>query len=86
MCLSKYVEIISWDKYYDILNELNEEIKIFICENILLYVDKDRGDRIFNEMRGGPLGGHRGNLKTYMKIKRNYYWENMRKDITDRIK
>ena len=21
-----------------------------------------------------------------MKIKRNYYWENMRKDITDRIK
>jgi len=28
-----------------------------------------------------PTGGHRGVIKTYHRIKHNYYWENLKADI-----
>lgn len=42
-------------------------------------------DRIFKYMHKSPQEGHRENLKTQIRIKKSYFWENMRKDINDKI-
>lgn len=77
---------INWEEIENILRENKEEIRIIVCQNLLKYVEIEHRDRIFAELHCSPQGGHRGFLKTYNRIKRNYYWERLRKDIADRIK
>ena len=84
---SKNVGILQWEDILEsIIKERLEKMKILICENKLTYVKIEDRERIFEELHNSPQGGHRGNLKTYKRIRNNYYWENMRKDINDRIK
>lgn len=83
----KYIGILQWSNVLEILiAEKVENTTILICENKLSYVKVEERDRIFEELHCSPQGGHRGVLKTYKRIRNNYYWENMRKDINDRIK
>jgi hypothetical protein len=37
-------------------------------------------------MHDGPMGGHLAFLRTYLKVKNNHYWPNMRKDIQEYCK
>ena len=44
-----------------------------VCENKLKYMNEEDGDEIFHEIHENPQGGHIRNLKTYRRIKKNYY-------------
>jgi hypothetical protein len=41
---------------------------------------------VLKEMHDGPMGGHLAFLRTYLKIKNNNYWPNMRKEIHEYCK
>lgn len=83
---SENIGTVSWDSIYKLLREnFNKEVKIIICENQLKYVPIENRDKIFDELHSSPQGGHRGILKSYMRIKKSYYWENLRKDVRDRV-
>lgn len=84
---SDFISIIEWEDIYEMLrNKRNENVIIIICENILKYVPPEERNKIFNEMHESPQGGHRGILKTYLRIRRSYYWENLRNEVKERIK
>ncbi|KAL7298432.1 hypothetical protein TKK_0008222 [Trichogramma kaykai] len=61
------------------------DIKIVICTGKLTYIPEAKRDEIFDEMHNSAIGGHRGISKTYNRIKRLYYWENLKSDIQRRI-
>ncbi len=41
---------------------------------------------VLKEMHGGLMGSHLAFLRTYLKIKNNHYWPNMRKEIHEYCK
>ena len=86
ICKMDVLGILSWEDIYELLREFSEDnLKVLICENKLKYIDlKDRYG-IFEELHESPIGGHRGFLKTYRRIKQNYYWKDLRKDVKERI-
>lgn len=87
ICYSENIKSLNWEYVYKMLRNMKENgIKIVICQNLIKYVEIEDRDKIFKEMHDSPQGGHRGNLKTYLRIRKNYYWENLRKDVADRIK
>ena len=79
---------LKWDTIQKIFEEvfINDDLKIFLCKNKLKFVELDKRNVIFDEFHNSLIGGHAGIKKTLKRIKDNYYWENMRADITNRIK
>ena len=41
---------------------------------------------ILKAYHDGPVGGHSGELKTYLRVAQEYYWQGMRKAITNYVK
>jgi transposase InsO family protein/phosphotransferase system HPr-like phosphotransfer protein len=39
--------------------------------------------QVVKEIHDGPMGGHFAFLRTYLRVKNNYYWPTMRKDIKE---
>ena len=40
---------------------------------------------LIKEAHDSAIGGHKGNNKTCSRLRRNYYWENIKIDIQDYI-
>lgn len=40
---------------------------------------------ILNEYHNSPVGGHSGDVKTYLRIASDWYWAGMRKDVATHV-
>eukprot|EP00253_Pinus_taeda_P033714 PITA_33714 len=49
--------------------------RIYLCKNSQLK------QKIFMELNTSPLGGHSGFLKTYHRVKKEFFWEGLKSDI-----
>ena len=86
ICKMDILGILNWGDIYELIKGINEKnFQIIICENKLRYVELNDRNKIFEELHESPIGGHRGFSKTYRRIRQNYYWNNLRKDVKDRI-
>ena len=81
------IEGIFWCDILDLINEVFKDsyITVIICKGTLKYVPIEDRDRIFDELHCSPIGGHRGVSKTVNRIKKDYFWENLKSDVQRRI-
>ncbi|KAL7300087.1 hypothetical protein TKK_0007095 [Trichogramma kaykai] len=81
------VDNIEWGKVLKALHDVfsSTSIKVIICLGTLTYVNPTDRDDIFYECHNSPMGGHKGVSKTFHRIRRKYYWENLKGDIQRRI-
>ena len=88
--VSKDIEIlyISWLETEDILKEIfnNTNIKIIVCLNNIEYVKIEVRAIIFEMYHSSTIGGHSGVNRTYNRLRKKYFWENLKLDIQNRIK
>ena len=84
---SKEIGGIQWCDVRDSLHNTfkNSDDSIIICLDTVKYVPEKDRDKIFQELHCSPIGGHKGVNKTFNRIKRHYYWENLKDDIQKRI-
>ena len=60
-----------------------------LCNDLLvfkgrLYLGQFNGDlktKVLQQVHDGPLGGHSGYLKTYHRLKKDFYWAGMSRDL-----
>uniref|UniRef100_A0ABD2W6S4 RNA-directed DNA polymerase n=1 Tax=Trichogramma kaykai TaxID=54128 RepID=A0ABD2W6S4_9HYME len=81
------IDNIEWSKVLNALHDILSStlIKVIICLGTLTYVNPKDRDDIFYECHNSPMGGHKGVSKTFHRIRRRYYWENLKGDIQRRI-
>lgn len=63
-----------------------EGYTITICSNELKFPPKDDQSRILKEYHESVVGGHKGITKLYNRVREDFYWKGMRKDIADLVK
>ena len=82
---SPHIENIPWLDIIEIIKTTfkDDSIKIIVCKGTLQYVTEERRDQIFKELHDSPIGGHRGVSKTFHRIRRDFYWENLNKTYKD---
>ena len=61
--------------------ELNNEVLYYKCRFCVSKFGEHRLS-IMNDLHDIPIVGHPSFQKTYMVIKRHYYWPRMKKDVT----
>ncbi|KAM0736907.1 Retrovirus-related Pol polyprotein from transposon 17.6 [Formica fusca] len=61
-------------------------ITITICKSLIRSPDLHERQNIIYEKHATKIGGHKGITKTYNRIRQNYYWSTMKKDIQEYIK
>uniref|UniRef100_A0A6V7KDU1 RNA-directed DNA polymerase n=1 Tax=Bracon brevicornis TaxID=1563983 RepID=A0A6V7KDU1_9HYME len=78
---------VPWQEFLMIVEDTFEDsdVQIIICLDKIKHVPLEDRDRIFNEAHSSVIGGHKGTSKTYNRIKKNYYWENLKDDVNKRI-
>lgn len=68
-------------------NEILKRTRIYLITPQEVIIDKGQRLKIIEDMhKNAILGGHFGYKKTYAKIRSNYYWKNMTRDISNFIK
>ena len=60
---------------------LNSTVKIIVCTGIKQYPTKEQKSQLIKESHSSVIGEHKGVTKTYNRIRKRYYWENMKLDI-----
>ena len=61
------------------------ECEITICDNKVMYPKSEEIPEILKTFHDGPLSGHRGIVETTRKIRSEYFWKGMSKEIKDYI-
>ena len=70
ICKINMLGILNWEDIYEIIKEIKgNNFKIIICENKMKCDELRDRDKIFEELHESPIGGHRGFLKTYRRIR-----------------
>ena len=64
---------------------LDSTVKIIICIGITQYPTKEQRNKLIEEAHSSAIGVHKRVTKTYNRIRRRYYWENMKLDIQNYI-
>ena len=49
--------------------------RLYLCKNSILK------NRVLSELHASPVGGHSGFLKTYHRIKHDFFWEGLKGDV-----
>ena len=77
------IEDIPWKYIINRLKHIFEElpITITICTGEVVTPPENLREHIIKEKHTSSSGGHKGVTKTYHRIRQNYYWENMKKEI-----
>lgn len=57
------------------------EVKITICLNLVRIPDGAERLQILEEYHGSAVGGHKGMTKTYKRIRQNFFWPNVKRDV-----
>ncbi|CAD6236937.1 GSCOCG00012487001-RA-CDS [Cotesia congregata] len=63
----------------------NTAVKITICLNLVRIPLDNEKLQIIEEYHGSAVGGHKGMTKTYKRIRQNFFWPNIKKDVVDYI-
>ena len=76
-----------WDVISDIIKQYFEDksTRIVICRNLIIIPEPDEREVLIKEIHESPFNGHKGITKTYSRIRQNYFWTNMKAQITDVI-
>lgn len=67
-------------------NKTLKDVKIILYEKAKILTNKEEIQQIVKENHANLLGGHVGINRLVQKLRRTYYWTNMRKTITDVVK
>ena len=79
---------LTWVKILNILRkslDLDCKIKIVICLGLIRVPSVAEREQILQEAHCSAVGDHKGMTKTWKRIKNNFSWEGMNKDIDDFI-
>lgn len=89
----KYVGVVETrsktkEKSNEIENDINEiDIDALNEENEIEYlIDPVEIKTVLKDFHDSPLGGHLGMSKTYQRIRRQYKWKNMQRDVNEYIR
>jgi hypothetical protein len=76
-----------WRHIITRIHEYLRDIRVCItvCENKIQSPDPREREAIITENHASALGGHKGVTKTYNRMRVNYYWNTMKKDIQEFI-
>ena len=76
-----------WEVITDLIKQYFEDkiTRIIICRNLILIPEPDERETLIKEIHESPINGHKGITKTYNRIRQNYFWNNMKAQITDVI-
>jgi transposase InsO family protein len=64
----------------------NIHICVTVCENLIQSPTPQEREAIITENHSSALGGHKGVTKTYNRMRVNYYWNTMKRDIQEFIR
>lgn len=80
------IDSITWPT---ILTNLKTNIsprRMLIFENKVRTPDPDETAKIIDEYHTSASGGHKGISKTFKRIRQNFFWNGMKKQITDKVR
>lgn len=81
-CDDNIFKFISMQKFKEIGEKTLNELNISIIPKVHIIKDKDEKLKILQSCHDDPLfGGHSGQAKLYSKVRSQFYWKNMRKDV-----
>ena len=74
---------LKWHKVRTMLRFIfsGTDIKVTICHNRITNPNPDEIQNIIQEHHSTPVGGHKGITQTYKKLKFNYNWPHMKRDV-----
>lgn len=61
-------------------------VKITICKGLIKTPDVIHRKFLIRENHSSTIGDHKGMNKTYNRLRQNYFWDTMKKDIQEFIK
>ncbi|XP_039315265.1 uncharacterized protein LOC120359895 [Solenopsis invicta] len=64
----------------------DNHILVTVCENLIQAPIPQEREALITENHSSALGGHKGVTKTYNRLRANYYWNTMKKDIQEFIR
>lgn len=85
---SKAVQDVTWNAIRSRLEDLanrSSEIKYLICKNLIRIPPEEEREQIIRDTHQSPINGHKGVTKTYLRIKQDFYWPSLKRDIQDII-
>ncbi|XP_036148743.1 uncharacterized protein LOC118647611 [Monomorium pharaonis] len=56
-------------------------LNLIICKNLIRTPDPQTREALITESHASACGGHKGVTKTYNRLRVNYYWNTMKRDI-----
>lgn len=77
---------ISREKFKEVCNEILNDVVIILYTPAKVMKNKDEINQLIKENHDTPSGGHVGINKLLQKLRRNYYWSNMKDSITKYVK
>lgn len=88
MAQTDKIDSIPW---INILNKLKKhlsdlDITITICKGLITLPKEELREVLIKEKHASTIGGHKGVTKTYNRLRQNFYWPTMKKDVQDFIK
>lgn len=81
------IDDIPWSQIQNIITRIlhDQNISITICKGVVSTPDNSLRLAIIQENHSSATGGHKGMTKTYQRIRQNYFWDNMKRDIQEYI-
>lgn len=78
---------ISWSYVIKKIKHYLEDraISLTICKSLIECPPGARRVELIQEKHATPIGGHKGITKTYNRLRQNYFWPTMKKDIQNFI-
>lgn len=77
------VDSTSWEVVRKYIRSIfcDSPTKIIVCSNQIVTPDEQDRQRIIVENHSTAIGGHKGATKTFERIRHNYFWPRMKRDI-----
>ena len=85
---TNFLDQIQWRSVLAKLQNIFQErpVAITICLGLTSTPPEDARSQIISEYHRSAFAGHKGVTKTYLRIRENYYWENMKKQVQEFIR
>lgn len=81
---SAYIDDIAWGNFNDKLRIISEDLpntKFILCKGLVRVPAEEEKLGNISSTHESPINGHKGVTKTYCRIKQDFYWPSLKKDI-----
>lgn len=84
---TKKIDDVNWLTIQQNLMDIfsDTQIKITICLNLVRIPNDEERLQILEEYHGSAVGGHKGMTKTYKRIRQNFFWPKLKRDVVNFI-